>query len=120
MVSYVIAPDRSSIMCGTCGMISWDPRDVRLHYCGNCHCFHDDVQMIAFYVIYDHPSDYPNDYVLRKQASIFVPGQPPESVQEAACRVGSLEEMRSHVPMGAVCLGRYGNDDPKIVEVWML
>lgn len=109
-----------SITCPRCGATSHNPEDVRQHYCGACHQFHGDVAMIAFYVIYDHPRDYPNDYVLRKQASIFVPGQPPESVQDKACTVGTLAELRALVPPGATNIGRHAADDPVILEVWML
>ncbi len=118
--SYVISPDGASITCARCGTTSHNPEDVAQHYCAACHRFHDDVQMISFYVIYDHPADYPNDYVLRKQALVFVPGSRPVEVQDKACQVGTLEEMRAFVPRGAYLLGRHRHDDPVILEVWML
>ena len=120
MVSYVIAPDGASITCGRCGATSHNPEDVAQHYCGECHRFHDDVQQITFYVVYDHPSDYPNDYVLRKQAMVFVPGKRPFEVQDKACQVGTLAEMRKFIPPAAYPIGRHAKDDPVILEVWML
>lgn len=31
----------AGIVCGTCGMTSWNPRDVLERYCGKCHVFHE-------------------------------------------------------------------------------
>lgn len=36
---YVIQDD--SLTCLTCGMTSYNPNDVRTHYCGHCHEFLD-------------------------------------------------------------------------------
>lgn len=30
------------IQCLTCGLISYNPNDIRERYCGACHRFHDD------------------------------------------------------------------------------
>lgn len=30
-----------SIKCPQCGMVSYNPHDIRERYCGNCHQFHD-------------------------------------------------------------------------------
>lgn len=35
--------DQPSIACPKCGMVSFNPNDVRERYCGACHAFHDDL-----------------------------------------------------------------------------
>jgi hypothetical protein len=32
-----------SIMCPKCGMVSYNPTDIRQKYCGNCHTFHEGL-----------------------------------------------------------------------------
>jgi hypothetical protein len=32
-----------AIYCKCCGMISYNPNDIRQAYCGHCHCFHADM-----------------------------------------------------------------------------
>lgn len=39
--------DRRGIQCNTCGLVSWNPNDVAQHYCGGCHVFHDDQDLVA-------------------------------------------------------------------------
>lgn len=118
---YQISADGKSITCQRCGKVSYHPEDVRYHYCGECHRFHNDVHTIDFWVVYDHPTDYPDCYVLRKQMSVFVPGELPFETKDAACRVSdSLDELRAFVPKGAINLGRHQDDDPVIIEVWMV
>lgn len=46
MASYLtfrIAPDGKSITCLRCKRTSSNANDVAMHYCGNCHVFHDDI-----------------------------------------------------------------------------
>jgi len=43
----IITDDKGNavaIKCLQCGMTSYHPEDVRHHYCGNCHVFHDDLE----------------------------------------------------------------------------
>lgn len=119
MHSYSISPDGTAITCHRCGRISHSANDVQFHYCGNCHQFHDDVETISHWVIYCNPSDYPNDFVLRRHLNVFIPGQPPAEVAENACHVGPLDELRKMIPMGAVLIGPWEGDEPTIFEVWM-
>jgi len=44
--SYTIADDGKSITCLRCGLTSYHPEDVRQHYCGHCHVFHDDTPRV--------------------------------------------------------------------------
>lgn len=41
--TFIISPAGDSITCELCGMTSYHPEDVRHHYCGKCHIFHDDI-----------------------------------------------------------------------------
>jgi len=66
----------------------------------------------SLYVIYDHPSDYPQDFVCRVWQ-----GELAEFRPFAVAR--TLEEIRQRLPPGMVCLGRYEQDDPAIREVWI-
>jgi hypothetical protein len=68
-------------------------------------------------VVYFNPSDYPGRYVVRVQR----PG-PGGAIQEEAeprAVVDTLEEARKMLPWYLTNLGRYPDDDPVIVEVWV-
>lgn len=45
---YFISPDGKAITCGTCGLTSVNPNDVRNRYCAHCHVFHDDPEANEF------------------------------------------------------------------------
>ena len=75
------------------------------------------AQTLWFCVIYDDPSDFPGHVVMRTQC--------PSSLNDVAtapyCGVyESVEEARKDVPKSGVNIGRYEQDDSKIVEVWLL
>jgi len=63
------------------------------------------------YSIYEHPADYPDDFVVRRWENT----DPKELVGTAK----TLEAARKYVPHGMVNVGRYAQDDPCIVEVWI-
>lgn len=68
------------------------------------------------WVIYDHPTDHPDHYVVRGQRiepGAVVPDADPLAV------VDTLDQARDRVPFGCTCLGRHPADDRKIVEVWI-
>jgi len=44
---YAIGNDGRSITCHVCGLTSWNPNDVAQKYCGCCHVFHDQREMLA-------------------------------------------------------------------------
>ena len=70
---------------------------------------------LPFWIIYDHPRDYPDHWVMRVQYStghgILV------NPMAALC--GSLAEAREHVPPGAIQIGPEPGDDPVIAGVWI-
>lgn len=41
--TYTISADGKSITCKRCRRTSHHPSDVKRHYCGHCHVFHDDL-----------------------------------------------------------------------------
>ena len=66
-------------------------------------------------VIYDHPRDHPDHYVLRAWYVTRDGVGPAEDVVLA----DSLDEVRQYVPDGLLCLARQHDDDPAIVETWL-
>ena len=71
---------------------------------------------LTFWVIYDHPLDYPEHFVLRRQHSMR-DGTIQKEV--TAITADSLETLRAKIPYGCVNLGRSKEDDPVIREVWI-
>lgn len=47
MVRFVILEEGKAIRCQTCGLTSWHPEDVKNRYCGKCHVFHEDAEIVA-------------------------------------------------------------------------
>lgn len=45
--TYIVSDDGKTITCLRCGKISHNANDVREHYCGHCHIFHDDLNWEA-------------------------------------------------------------------------
>ena len=68
-------------------------------------------EAVNTYVIYDHPSDYPNSFAVRR----FEWATPMELIGIA----DTLDQARALLPSGLYNLGRTHKDDPKIVEVWI-
>ena len=69
------------------------------------------------YAIYDHPSDYPNNFVVRRWE--VVRGVPVAMPCGNPVLTETLEAARAVVPPGFVNIGRFENDDPVILEVWI-
>lgn len=66
------------------------------------------------WVIYDHPADYPNGYVVRKWETI-PGGMMPVSYTGCA----TLKDAWNAIPLGCVPDGRHPDDDPVIFERWV-
>ena len=45
--TYAIGASGKNITCLDCGLISWNPEDVRQRYCVYCREFHDDKEIKA-------------------------------------------------------------------------
>ena len=41
--TYSISADGKSFTCFACQRTSYNPEDVKNHYCGFCHAHHDDI-----------------------------------------------------------------------------
>jgi hypothetical protein len=76
----------------------------------------NDPDVLAMYVVYEKPRDFPNDFVVRRWDIMAGHLEP---VKTDWVRTGkTLAEVRRHVPEGMFRLPRDPNDDPRIVEVW--
>ena len=72
-------------------------------------------EIAEMYVIYDHPRDYPDEFVVRVWAvagDLIIANQ-------VLGRTQTLKEARNLLPYGLINRGRHGNDDPAIAEVWI-
>ena len=71
---------------------------------------------MVMWTIYDHPSDYPNSFVLREWL-VLPDGQQPTGI---VIRCDVIEPLRKQMlEAGLVCIPRSVDDDPKIVESWI-
>jgi hypothetical protein len=66
---------------------------------------------LSIYVVYDHPKDYPDSFVVRE----WHYNTPTMNVQTAP----TLAEARQLIPFGLVRLHRSEGDDHTIVETWL-
>lgn len=73
---------------------------------------------LELWTIYEHPSDFPHDFVLRRSVVLNLPPRVVHDAEPTAL-TDTLEEARSYLPRGLFCLGREPADDPVIVEVWI-
>lgn len=72
--------------------------------------------LLPIWAIYDHPSDFPEHVVVRKQYALRTGDVLPASI---GCLYDYLEEARADLmPLGLYCLIRHPDDDPAIVETW--
>lgn len=70
------------------------------------------MEALNLYVIYGSPTDYPDQFVVRRWEN----NEPKELVGLA----NTLKEARELLPQtGLYNLGRYMDDDPAIEEVWI-
>lgn len=66
---------------------------------------------LSMWVVFDHPLDHPHGFVARR----FEGETPTSETREAT----TLDALRAQLPPDMVCLARYPDDDPKIVETWL-
>ena len=72
-------------------------------------------EQLIQWVIYAHPKDYPNKFVVRRWIM-----ENRQVCADATCILAdTLEEARRHVPSGFINFGRFDGDDPVICEVWL-
>lgn len=71
--------------------------------------------VLSQWVVYEHPRDYPDLYVVRR----WEIGQRMLYATDDVAFANSLEDIRKAIPPGLYCLPRFAEDDPCIVEVWL-
>lgn len=73
---------------------------------------------LSLYVIYDHPSDYPEWWVVTRQAAsgqgVVLTGS-----RWLAHTLEAARGVIQRIAPGSVCLGREPDDDAVIHEVWI-
>lgn len=70
---------------------------------------------LEIWTIYDHPTDYPDHFVVRK--NIIGPGR---VWADLKCRLfDTLEAARESLPPHLTRLHRDQHDEPQIVETWL-
>lgn len=67
-------------------------------------------------MIYDHPKDFPDSFVVRSQWPL--PGGV-IAFSKVARTAPTLEAARKLIPQGLYCIKRSPEDDPVIVESWL-
>lgn len=75
----------------------------------------DDHVPLTIWVVYDHPKDFPDKWVLRPQRARR------DGTIEAgpAFLADTLDEIRALVPPFLHRLPRFPDDDPVIAETWI-
>lgn len=71
---------------------------------------------LPLWVVYDHPTDYPDHYVAR-QHLVGPEGQKPTDRMMAHPELGPIRVALEN--MGLICVVRNPEDDPVIVETWL-
>ncbi len=74
------------------------------------------MSVLEMFVVYRHPRDYPERYVLRRWW-VSAGVQSPDD--DWFYLADTLDQIREYVPAGCVRLERDPKDQPQIVEVWV-
>jgi hypothetical protein len=71
--------------------------------------------MLDMYVVYDHPTDFPNHFVVRHWIIGAGRAKPTDR-----CVIGkTLDEVRTAIPAYCVRLERSPEDEPQVLESWV-
>lgn len=72
--------------------------------------------MLIMWTVYDHPRDFPNNFVARRW---LITAAGPKATDDVVV-MAKLDSFRAAMQRcGRVCLPRRPNDDPVILEVWL-
>ena len=77
----------------------------------------DGLTGLPMYVLYDHPRDYPNHYVVRPHLAAAKGGKAHASPN--GFLFDTLQEARDFIPKGMVRVHRHPSDDSVIVESYI-
>lgn len=107
----------STQKCPTCGaeVMSNYKNNPNLGKCMNGHMVGLKQHNLSMWVIYDHPKDHPDAFVVRRwyiEEEVTMP-------DKTCLLADSLQEARELIPAGRYRIGRQANDDPVIVESWI-
>lgn len=72
---------------------------------------------LPMYVVYHNPSDYPGEYVIRRQ--VVKPHGVLDKDPVPLAHGMNYTEVLNHLPKGVFRLPRDSRDDPVILEVWI-
>jgi hypothetical protein len=71
---------------------------------------------LVLYTVYDHPKDFPDEYVIRRwDAYTYTP----IDKEQPFARALTLDDIHAALPPAVYNLGRLEEDDPVIIEVWV-
>ena len=70
---------------------------------------------LMIWVIYDHPRDFPDGYVLRPQALV----EGVLIVSAVAWSAATPDKLEAILPAGVTRIGPQEGDDPVIMSVWI-
>lgn len=75
-----------------------------------------DDGALAIWTVYDHPKDFPQEFVARRFSVDRHGSRPTDDVLTST----SLDLLRTELAgRGLTVINRMPGDDPKIVEVWL-
>lgn len=74
---------------------------------------------LPVYTIYDHPADYPDEYVAR--TFLVTPDSSPQATNEtfASTDLDMVRRWVQHIAPGSVRLDRSEEDHPTVLESWL-
>ena len=72
------------------------------------------MTVLNIWTVYEHPKDYPNNYVVRRWSG----DKPTDDVDVFLSLQHARDYIKFHTPAD-VCIGRSPNDDPCILECWI-
>jgi len=77
----------------------------------------EDLPRLIIYVLYDHPSDFPNHFLIRRH---FILGGRIKPEKGAFIVSNDLDFLRQKLKkMDLICIPRDETDDPVIIESWI-
>ena len=79
---------------------------------------------LPMFTVYDHPHDYPSEFVIRATRLVRLAGQPrivDEGIVARGATLAAVRAQLQQLPLGPslYCLPRQEGDDPVIVEMWI-
>lgn len=101
--------------CPNCKRVSFNPRDLLARYCGACRLF-EGYDRLIIWTLYEHPTDYPNEYVLRR-----FDVEPDMAIGTKHCLTAdTADELRdAAMRAGLTRIKRNPEDESQVMESWL-